>query len=64
MTLEEIEARRKHDEIKTMIIENFIDWFTHDDAERERMYESAELYVENDHVDEIGQAFFDTYTGF
>jgi len=59
MTLEEIEARRKHDEIKTMIIENYIDWLTHDDAEREKMKDDAFEYVKEDHVDEIGQAFFD-----
>jgi len=58
MTLESLEARKKHDEIKTMIIDNFIDWFTHDEEERGRMYECAEQYVKEDHVDEIGQAFF------
>lgn len=46
----------KTQEIKLMIIENFIDHFTSNDAERERMKESAFQYVEEDHVDEIAQS--------
>ena len=57
MTLEEYEARRKRDDVKLMIIENFIDYFTGDEGERMIMKESAATYVQDDHVDEIGQAF-------
>ena len=39
-----------------MIIENYIDWFTTDEDERECMKENANLYVEEDWVDEIKQA--------
>jgi len=44
----------KTKEFKLMIIENFIDYFTSNEAERIQMKESASLYVEEDHVDEIG----------
>lgn len=40
-------------EIKLMIIENYIDWFTSDEDEREEMKISAAGYVEEDHVDEL-----------
>tara|TARA_R110000796_G_scaffold58413_8_gene134985 strand:+ start:1267 stop:1575 length:309 start_codon:yes stop_codon:yes gene_type:complete len=43
-------------EIKLMIIENYIDWFTTDEDEREQMKENAKLYVEEDWVDEIAQS--------
>lgn len=43
-------------EIKLMIIENFIDYFTSDENEREEMKQVARDYVEEDHVDEIKQA--------
>ena len=43
-------------EIKLMIIENYIDWFTTNEDEREQMKENAELYVEEDWVDEIAQS--------
>ena len=43
-------------EIKLMIIENYIDWFTTDEDERKRMKDNANLYVEEDWVDEIKQA--------
>jgi hypothetical protein len=49
----------KTKEIKLMIIENYIDWLTHDENEREEMKAHAITYVEEDHVDEIQQAFFD-----
>lgn len=45
-------------ETKLMIIENFIDHFTTNEEERERMKNSALQYVEEDHVDEIEQAGF------
>lgn len=57
MIFEEQEARRKRDDVKLMIIENFIDYFTSDELERESMKVSAAQYVEEDHVDEIGQSF-------
>tara|TARA_R110000803_G_scaffold114067_1_gene182542 strand:+ start:10233 stop:10577 length:345 start_codon:yes stop_codon:yes gene_type:complete len=44
-------------QVKKDIIDNYIDWFTSDEDEREQMKENANLYVEEDHVDEIGQAF-------
>jgi hypothetical protein len=46
----------KTQEIKLMIIENFIDHFTSDEKERESMKKSAFIYVEEDHVDEIAQS--------
>lgn len=46
----------KTKEIKLSIIENFIDNFTSDEVERKRMKESASLYVDEDHVDEIKQS--------
>lgn len=42
-------------EIKLMIIENFIDWYTTDEHEQIRMKEAAIQYVDGDHVDEIKQ---------
>ena len=45
-------------EIKLMIIENYIDWFTTDEDERECMKNNAKLYVDEDWVDEIKQANF------
>jgi len=50
-------TRKQRDEIKTMIIENYIDWFTHDEDERDRMKAEIDQYVDNDHVDEVGQYF-------
>ena len=43
-------------EIKLKIIENYIDWTTSDEEEREIMKENAKLYVEEDWVDEIAQS--------
>jgi hypothetical protein len=40
-----------------MIIQNFIDYYTSDEKERESMYEVAFEYVKDDHVDEIESAF-------
>jgi hypothetical protein len=42
-------------EIKLMIIENYIDHFTSDENERYDMKNNADLYVEEDWVDEIAQ---------
>lgn len=44
-------------DIKRMIIENFIDWHTTNEEEREQMKIDAMVYVEEDHVDEIAQAY-------
>jgi len=38
---------------KQIIIENFIDWYTTDDAERESMKINAKTYVDEDWVDEV-----------
>jgi hypothetical protein len=46
----------KNSDYKSMIIENYIEWYTTDDQEREEMKEGALLYVEEDHVDEIESA--------
>jgi len=46
-------------EKKLMIIENYIEWYTTDDQEREQMKEGASLYVKEDHVDEIGNEDLD-----
>lgn len=43
-------------EVKLMIIENFIDWFTTGDDERVLMKQAAQEYVAEDHVDEIKQS--------
>jgi len=42
-------------EVKLMIIENYIDHFTSDENERYDMKNNADLYVEEDWVDEIAQ---------
>lgn len=44
-------------EIKLMIIENFIDHFTTNEAESFMMKMKAGTYVEEDHVDEIKQVY-------
>ena len=44
-------------DIKRMIIENFIDWHTTNEEEREQMKIDVMVYVEEDHVDEIAQAY-------
>lgn len=46
----------KTQEIKLMIIENYIDNFTTNDDERDTMKANALMYVEEDHVDEIAQS--------
>lgn len=48
----------KHTEdVKLMIIQNFIDYYTSDDKEREEMYSIAWDYIREDHIDEIESAF-------
>lgn len=44
-------------DVKLIIIQNFIDYYTSSDREREEMYEVAWDYVKEDHVDEIESAF-------
>ena len=44
-------------EVKLMIINNFIDYFTSNEEERIKMKNSAVKYVDEDHVDEILQSF-------
>ena len=49
----------KAQDIKLMILQNFIDHIEHNSKEeRERLYKVAFQYVEEDHVDEITQAGF------
>jgi hypothetical protein len=40
-------------EIKLMIIENYIDHYTINDSERKKMYNDAYQYVLEDHIDEL-----------
>ena len=40
-------------EVKLQIIENYIDWYTSNEAERKQLKENAAAYVKEDHVDEI-----------
>lgn len=48
--------KNKTEEIKLDIIENFIDHFTSDEDERERMKFTAKDYIAEDHVNEILQS--------
>lgn len=43
-------------EIKLMIIENFIDYWALTEDEKTNMLTAAKDYVNQDHVDEIGQS--------
>lgn len=47
----------KTQDVKLTILENFIDWYTSDEEERITMKQSAEIYVEEDYVDEISQSY-------
>jgi hypothetical protein len=40
-------------EVKQIIIENFIDWYTSNDEERIRMKDALQSYLDEDHVDEL-----------
>ena len=42
-------------ELKLDIIENFINYLSSDENEREGLYLVARNYVEEDHVDELAQ---------
>lgn len=44
-------------EVKSMIIENFIDYCRFDEKETKRLKSMIPTYLEEDHVDEIIQAF-------
>lgn len=44
-------------QLKLDIIENFIDYLSSDDSEREGLYRVARNYVEQDHVDELEHLF-------
>jgi len=41
------------EEIKLMIIENYINWFTSNQEERDSMIEGAKCYVSEDFINEI-----------
>ena len=43
----------KSEDLKLMIIENFIEWYTSSDKEREAMKECAYDYVIEDHCNEF-----------
>lgn len=47
----------KTEEVKMQIIENYIDWFCHNEDERKVMKINARVYAHEDHVDEIGGNF-------
>lgn len=53
---------RKTEETKLMIINNFIDYFTTNEEERDQMKKNALVYVEEDWVDEIEQSGFKLIT--
>jgi hypothetical protein len=42
-------------EIKKIIIENFIDWYTSSDDRRSLMKDALEEYLREDHVDELSE---------
>jgi hypothetical protein len=46
----------KNSERNLNVINNFIDHWTSDDSERERMYKVASGYIEEDHVDGKGNS--------
>jgi hypothetical protein len=46
------------EEMKLIIIENYIDWYTSDDEERELMKEGAVSYVLEDHCNELSEILF------
>lgn len=63
LTLQYQKTNMKNIEIKQMIIENYINWFTSDDVEREKMKDNLEIYLEEDHVDEL-RLMYDFVTAF
>lgn len=63
LTLQYQKTNMKNIEIKQMIIENYINWFASDDVEREKMKDNLEIYLEEDHVDEL-RLMYDFVTEF
>ena len=59
----ESKMQMKNIEIKQMTIENYIDWFTSDDVEREKMKDNLQIYLEEDHVNEL-RMMYDFVTNF
>jgi hypothetical protein len=51
----------KSNEIKEIIIENFIEWYSSFETERIRMKEALQIYLDEDHVDEV-QEFINQMT--
>ena len=49
------EQLSKAEELKLTIIENFIDYYFHDDKEKEAIKELAFNYVINDHINELSE---------
>jgi len=49
----------KNQDLKLMIIENYIEFYSTDDRERDEMKQNAWCYVVDDHVDEIGDEDLD-----
>jgi hypothetical protein len=47
-------------EVKLIILENFVDYYTTNDDEREAIKSTARTYVNEDHVDEVAQALTPT----
>ena len=45
--------KMKNIEIKQVIIENFIDWYTSNGEQRDRMKEALQSYLDEDDVDEL-----------
>jgi hypothetical protein len=46
----------KNSEYKLMIIENYIEWYTSSDKERDKLKDGASCYVKEDYTDEIESA--------
>ena len=55
--MRDLETLRKTDtlNLKHMIIENFIMWYTTIEADRDELSENLDDYMDNDHVDEIAE---------
>jgi hypothetical protein len=51
-----METKINTQDLKLIIIENFIDYFARNDEERDNMKTVMLDYINQDHVDEIGQA--------
>jgi len=51
------ESLSKTEECKKTIIDNYIDWYSSFDEEREVLKNGALMYIHEDHVDEVGGYF-------